>query len=297
MNPEKNENLYVSVIIPVYNDAVELSETLLALTSQSYPKDKYEVLIVDNGSTDTTVEVASSFTKVRLLAENKHKNSPYSARNRGIESAEGSIVVFLDASCRPTFHWLAEGINTLQRKNADLVGGKVVFRFKNSKDVGEFYDSQINIKMKENIEHKKGAKTANLFVRKRVIEAIGPFPEGVRSGGDLIWTQKATRSGFLLVYSEHAIVTKAARPLKDLLKKQWRVGQQHPLIWKEQGVKKRSLMIILKMLIPPAPSTIKKMLQSNSQSGKPTFFSLWLIAYMVKITTSSANVYGKWKVQ
>ncbi|MGD1890943.1 MAG: glycosyltransferase [Cyclobacteriaceae bacterium] len=298
MNTIRKHSPYVSVIIPVYNDATELSETLLTLTNQSYPEDKYEVLVVDNGSTDTTVEVARSFAKVQLLIENKYKNSPYSARNRGLESAKGSVIAFLDASCRPIFHWLTEGINTLHRENADLVGGKVAFRLKNSKDVGEFYDSQINIKMKENIERRKGAKTANLFVRKKVIEAIGPFPEGIRSGGDLIWTQKASSSGFLLVYSEQAAVMKSARPLRELLKKQWRVGQRHPQIWKEQGIKKSSLVIILKMLIPPAPNTIKKiLLQNDNQQGVPPFFSLWLTAYLVKIITSSANVYGKWKIQ
>ncbi|MEM9831984.1 MAG: glycosyltransferase [Bacteroidota bacterium] len=297
MNSEKKDYPYVSVIIPVYNDAAELSGTLHALADQSYSEDKYEVLVVDNGSTDATIEATTSSTKVRLLTEHKYRNSPYSARNRGIENAGGDIIVFLDASCRPDSHWLAEGVSTLYKEHADLVGGKVAFRFRDPKNAGEFYDSQINIKMKENIEIKKVAKTANLFVRKRVIEAIGKFPEGIRSGGDLLWTQKASRNGFLLVYSERAAVTKAARPLKELLRKQWRVGQRHPQIWKEQGIKKNSLAIIFKMLIPPSPGTIKRMLQDNSQQHKPSFLSLWLVAYMVKVITSSANVYGQWKVQ
>jgi len=296
MGSEINDYPYVSVIIPVYNDSAELSETLTALDRQTYPAAHYEVFVIDNGSTDTTLDVAKSFPGVQVLIEDRRLSSPYSARNRGIEMAKGEVIVFLDASCQPVPQWLEAGVKALNRENADMVGGKVAFRFIDSRSAGEFYDSQINIKMKENIEQKKGAKTANLFIHRRVIETIGRFPEGIRSGGDLLWTQKATREGFILVYDENAAVAKAARPLRELLKKQWRVGKRHPQIWREHGVRKSSLKIFLKMLVPPSPGTIQKMIQSRRQQGTPSFLSLWVVAYLVKIITSSANIYGKWKL-
>jgi hypothetical protein len=69
------------------------------------------------------------------------------------------------------------------------------------------------------------AKTANLMVRARVFEAVGPFPAEMPSGGDVYWTERATRSGFRLVYAPAAEVTHPTRRLLALLEKQYRVGR------------------------------------------------------------------------
>jgi len=91
-----------------------------------------------------------------------------------------------------------------------------------------------NIRMRESVEKKK-AKTANLFVRREVFETIGLFPEGVRSGGDVRWTRRAVDEGYVLCFCQGARVWKAARPLRALLKKQWRVAKGQPAIWKREG--------------------------------------------------------------
>lgn len=293
---KQNDFPFVTVIIPVYNDAKDLSLCLDALEGQTYPKNKFEVIVIDNGSTDQTIEVANSYPSVKVLIEKDYQNSPYSARNRGIEQAKGEILIFLDASCTPVHHWMIAGVKAMNQKNADMIGGHVSFRFQDVRSAAEFYDSQINIRMKENIEEKKGAKTANLFVRREVINTIGKFPEGIRSGGDLLWTQKATSQGFLLLYNEDASVQKSARPFKELLRKQWRVGKKHPQIWKEQGKKKSMVKIIVTMLIPPSPVSIMNMLSKSGKGAGPDFLRLWVVAYVVKIVTSLANIYGKTKL-
>lgn len=77
----------VSVVVPVFNDAERLQQTLEALRTQTYPDERHEVIVVDNGSTDGSSEVARAFDEVTLLYELDHLSSPYSARNRGIEAA------------------------------------------------------------------------------------------------------------------------------------------------------------------------------------------------------------------
>lgn len=77
---------FVPVVIPVYNDAQRLRETLEALRVQRYPADRYEVIVIDNGSEDESTEVARSFAEVKVLSETTYLSSPYSARNRGIEA-------------------------------------------------------------------------------------------------------------------------------------------------------------------------------------------------------------------
>ena len=85
------------------------------------------------------------------------------------------------------------------------------FRFAAERpSVAELFDAMTNIRMREAIVFRKVAKTANLLVRRAVFEAIGPFPEGLRSGGDIRWTRQATAAGYQLVFCEAAMVNKAA---------------------------------------------------------------------------------------
>jgi len=284
----------VSVVIPVYNNSDRLEKVLEALENQEYPRDRYEVMVVDNGSTDDSPEVARSFRGVRLLMETEHSQSPYSARNRGIESSQGSIIVFLDSTCVPESYWLAEGVRVLKGEDADLVGGNIEFEFSENVTAGEILDSLININMKESIKDRQVAKTASLMVRRQVIKEVGMFPEGVRSGADVRWTGKAVKRGFTLVYGSNMTVYKPARPLGAFLKKQWRVAKQQSSIWKEQG-KDASLMRIFKGLLKP-PS-IQKIRSDIDETGKPfmknKIYRIWICKYLVKIVMFVGRMYGR----
>src|SRR5215204_5307150 len=86
----------VSVIIPCYNQAHFLGEAIESVLAQSYPH--FEIIVVDDGSTDNTFEVASHYSKVRLIRQENRGVSR--ARNAGLRESEGSYVVFLDADDR-----------------------------------------------------------------------------------------------------------------------------------------------------------------------------------------------------
>jgi GT2 family glycosyltransferase len=167
---------FVSVIIPVFNDAEALALTLTALQQQTYPATRFEVIVVDNASTDDTVAVIGHFPAVQLLYEHQYLGSPYSCRNRGLEVAQGEIIAFLDATCEPVPRWLEAAVAAFAQTGADLVGGRVKFKFAGKRpSIGEFYDSITNIQMKQSIQRRNQAKTANLLVRRAVIEGIGLF--------------------------------------------------------------------------------------------------------------------------
>jgi glycosyltransferase involved in cell wall biosynthesis len=83
----------ISVIIPCYNHAHFLKDAIQSVIDQSYPNK--EIIVVNDGSTDDTVAVASSFPSVRLV--NQINLGPSAARNSGIEVASGTFLVFLDA--------------------------------------------------------------------------------------------------------------------------------------------------------------------------------------------------------
>lgn len=220
---------FVSVIVPVYNDPTGISRCLDALRSQTYSNDQFEVLVVDNGSTDDTREAIQEFD-VKLLIEDEVQGS-YAARNRGIENAAGSVLAFTDADCTPDPNWIEAGVETLQAEDADLVGGRVVFEFSEQKTAAERFDASVNMRNDKSVRDGV-AKTANVFVRRTVVDDVGLFPSHLPSGGDVHWTQTATDSGYRLVYGEQAIVHHPSRGLAELLRKQYRVGTGQIQIWR-----------------------------------------------------------------
>lgn len=286
----------VSIIIPVYNDLKHLKFTLEAIREQSVNIET-EIIVVDNGSTDETKSWLDSQPDVKFLVETNHPRSPYSCRNRGIEIANGDVLVLLDATCKPDKDWLQNGLEFIQDSGANIVGGNVLFDFEGKMTAGKIYDSLTNIKMRESIE-KGVAKTANLFIRRSVFDKIGMFPEGIRSGADVRWTYKATTSGITLSFCSNAVVYKVARGLKDLLKKQWRVGLHQPLIWKDLGNPFSFYTALKKIVVPVSPHSIRKLLQEKGTKEMKTYFlRVWLIAQMVKITMGLSNFIGIFKLK
>ena len=88
----------VSVIVSCYNEEATLYECLTSLLNQTYASDSYEILHVDNGSSDRSVEIASRFNRICLIQESKP--GVYSTRNTAIKYSKGSILVFTDADCQ-----------------------------------------------------------------------------------------------------------------------------------------------------------------------------------------------------
>ena len=94
-----------TVVIPARDAEDLIGGCLAALERQTVPRDRYEVIVVDDGSRDATAEVARGFSGVRVLRQTGR--GPAAARTRGARAARGEIVVFTDADCEPTEGWLA----------------------------------------------------------------------------------------------------------------------------------------------------------------------------------------------
>jgi glycosyltransferase involved in cell wall biosynthesis len=92
------EPTQVSVVIPVYNRGKILRNTILSLNRQSYPKSRYQVIIVDDGSTDETVELLKQYASdhLNVISHPINKGAP-TARNTGIQHAEGELIIFCDS--------------------------------------------------------------------------------------------------------------------------------------------------------------------------------------------------------
>jgi glycosyltransferase involved in cell wall biosynthesis len=122
----QNKTPNVSVIVPAYNEEKYILKTLEALRQQDYPN--FEVIIVNNASSDRTAEVVTSFIyqkgltfRFRLLHE-KRQGTQF-ARECGRRTASGKIIAQLDADCLPAADWISKGVSLLQGKNIVAVAG------------------------------------------------------------------------------------------------------------------------------------------------------------------------------
>lgn len=122
----KNTHPKVSVIVPAFNEEKYILKTLNALHQQDYPN--YEVLIVNNASTDRTAEVVTAFIyrnsltfKFRLLHE-KRQGTQF-ARECGRRLASGEIIAQLDADCLPPANWISNAVRLFQIEDVAAVAG------------------------------------------------------------------------------------------------------------------------------------------------------------------------------
>ncbi|MFC4438553.1 MULTISPECIES: glycosyltransferase [Natrialbaceae] len=225
---------FVSVVIPVYNDGDRLQKTLSALENQTYPDSQYETIVIDNGSTDNTATIINEFS-VRS-SEITAIQSPYAARNRGIQMANGDIIALLDATCVPISSWIESAINCMEENNADLIAGDIQFELGEDPSPAELYDSIAHVQVERNVRERGVATTGNLIVRKDLFDEdhLGKFPV-VRSSADVEWTGNATEAGYTLGYCPDAISTYPPKDFPGLMRKAYRVGKGKPKAWARNG--------------------------------------------------------------
>jgi glycosyltransferase involved in cell wall biosynthesis len=292
---ESSEYPFLSVIVPVYNDNVGLKKLLPTLMQQSYPKDKYDVIVVDNKSNQDVTEVTKDF-EVKLLTESVIQSS-YAARNKGIQHARGEVLVFVDSDCQATDDWLYEGIKKMYQAGSDMVGGNVVFLFSEKKANAEYYDAISYFQFEEKI--KRGTcGGGNMFVKRSVFDSIGMFPQNVKSGGDVFFTKKATVFGFKLVYAPKAIVYHPARRFWSLARKMFRVGEGKAKITKmsETLLSREEIKTIqgggIRKLLSPLELG-RKIDRSPYKIGTSKYLPILFVAYTILSLGLAGFLYGK----
>lgn len=202
----------VSVIIPVYNDAVGLKRCLEALAAQTLSPSRVEVLVVDNGGTADLSPALAAYPSAKLLRE--AEPGSYCARNHGIAHSRGDVLAFTDSDCTPHRMWLENGLSRLDQGERDvIVGGRIDVYAHDPKHptYAEQYDLALAFPQEFYVKTRGYSVTANLMTTRRVLDHAGPFDAKLLSGGDKEWCQRAVGQGFKLVYADDVIVSHPAR--------------------------------------------------------------------------------------
>jgi len=233
--------LIASVVIPAYNAASAVSACLKALADQSISRERYEIVVVDDGSQDATRQKVARLG-ARLLSQ-PHKG-PAAARNLGARESRGEIVLFTDADCVPASDW----IETMLAPFADdqIAGAKGVYRTHQKELVARFvqleYEDKYDLMRKE--RYIDFVDTYAAAYRKEVFnnnEGFDPaFPRA--SGEDVEYSYRLAERGYKMVLVPQAIVYHHhVDSLLDYLKRKFHVGywrvlmyRKHPgKIWKD----------------------------------------------------------------
>ena len=116
-----------SIIIPTYNRPDQLFSCLQAIDGLTYPHDRFEVIVVEDGSRTPLDGIVGTFSHrmaVKLISQNN--SGPANARNRGAAEAKGEILAFTDDDCTPSAGWLHALADTFRDGPDCGIGGKTI---------------------------------------------------------------------------------------------------------------------------------------------------------------------------
>jgi glycosyltransferase involved in cell wall biosynthesis len=200
----------VSVIIPVWNGPRLIRDCLAALERQTLPRDQFEILVVDNGSTDDTAAVARAVPGVIVLQE--QRPGSYAARNRALAAARGEYVAFTDADCRPAPDWLEAALLAVKlHSRIGVLAGRIDLYDETRPEGQAFGDYERLFSFPQSLAKRGNCATANWFSPKVVFDKLGGFDAALKSGGDRQMALRIRDSGLALVYVPAMVVQHPVR--------------------------------------------------------------------------------------
>jgi glycosyltransferase involved in cell wall biosynthesis len=211
-------DVHITIVLPTYNRAPLLRQALASLVQQETGgKFSYDILVIDDGSTDQTAAVLQEVSQTAAGAPVTYlyqKNlGPYVSRNRGIEIARGNWLAFFDDDQWAEPGWLDELYQTAQERQADCVGGGVVCL-----DLPESAPGKLGPRARLLLNerppgpkiHDRAVKdyiaSGNVLIRRSVFEQAGSFDPIIQRGADTEFFWRIEQAGFRLAYAPQATI-------------------------------------------------------------------------------------------
>ncbi len=236
---------FVSVLVPTYNRAHLLDRGLTSLTSQSYPGERYEVLVVSDGSTDDTAGVVgqwvarSSLVRFVPIAH----GGLNSARNAGLAAARGELICLVDDDVVAPPGWLAALVAGFERyPDAGAFGGPIRLSLERPmpRSCGREELGETVLDAGTEVCEPEVLYGSNLAVTRAAVEAVGPFDVTLPSSGDEEeWLRRLRAAGRRILYLPDAEVlhrrTEDDLRLRNLLRKRYARGRDQVSFSRKMG--------------------------------------------------------------
>ena len=192
-----------SIIIASYNEANNLKKCLDSIRKLDYPIEKYEIIVVDNNSTDNTQEILEKFHEVICLLEEKKGAS--CARNKGIKYAKNDILVFIDADSTVSPDFLSKILPPFDNPEIGGIGGEI-----RPRSSGNIFSEYLGLSLFMTLHRYgkqrsiKGYPSCNLAVRKNIVHS--GFDSELLRGQDKDICYKIVKAGYKIIFQPGAIV-------------------------------------------------------------------------------------------
>ncbi len=138
-NSGGNKTAFVSIIVPMYNEGKTIRKCIESLLNQSYPSDKYEIIVVSDGCNDNSEnimrKIIESEEKVEIKLVRQENQGAAAARNFGVKFSRGAIVLFIDADCIADYRWIEEMIKPFL--SYDIAGVQGAYKTKQKEIVAQ----------------------------------------------------------------------------------------------------------------------------------------------------------------
>lgn len=245
----------ISVVVPTFNNREVLRRTLDHLAAQTFPRDQYEVIVVDDGSADGTADMVRSYPFPGTLRYVSHHHGGFAAtENLGVRTARGRIVLFVDSD-----FWTDPGLLAAHHRHYPPEARGVAVQ---GVTTGIHPDALTTPFMKVKLlspdltvrsRHRMSPHhvvTRNLSMLKAELEAAGGFDEAMRGYGyeDLDLALRMTAAGLAFEYEPEARgVHYHVETLPDVERKQYGGGRSAVYVWRKHG-RSRPLGLFLEIL-------------------------------------------------
>lgn len=177
----ENRKPFVSVIIPVLNGEEYIEKCIKRILMLNYPKDKYEIIVIDNGSVDNTNNIIRRYEQIKLYE--KRNINVSGVRNYGAKIAKGELLAFIDADCLCDEEWVNKFVLRMNKNKLTVIGAH--YKIPNDVNwVGKVWDAA-RIKQRSKSGKVNYVPAGNFIIDRETFHKIGGFNESLTSDEDV----------------------------------------------------------------------------------------------------------------
>ncbi|ADI75100.1 glycosyl transferase family 2 (plasmid) [Methanohalobium evestigatum Z-7303] len=292
---------FVSIVVGTRNEEKYIAECINSLLNLNYPKDSFEILIVDGMSTDNTQNIVKNYPVNLLINE---KINVASARNLGIKHSQGDLIAFTDGDCKVNNLWLKTLVYEIQNAPEDVacVGGPNlvidndpifarVVGYVQETFLSSGGSAQCHSYSKK--QYVQSIPNCNALYKKSIIRNVGFFDEYFKVGQDGDLNFRISKIGYRFLYIPEAKVWHHRRGnLKSFSKQMFKYGS-----WMAELFKKHRDLVRWYALIPPIAIlfSLVSIISSIVNLNLLYIFICLLFTYIILILLTALKISFKMK--